>query len=129
MFRLNSQVGLRLTTSSSSHESEMCWLAGGEVDVPDAAVEVEVEPGCRRLDQCVSTGVTADLMKEILELSHLRAVKSDLEVALSSEGSRVDLARRLGQLENSAVLSDCKKCIAEGAKSPWSHFCQHQQVD
>ena len=65
--------------SSSSHEeSEMCWLAGGEVDVPDAAVEVEVEPGCRRLDQCVSTGVTADLMKEILELSRLRAVKSDL---------------------------------------------------
>ena len=86
----------------------MCWLAGGEVDVPDAAVEVEVEPGCSGLDHCVSTGVTADLMKEILELPHMGAVKSDLGIALSSEVSRVDLARRLGQLENSAVLDDCK---------------------
>ena len=103
------------TSSNSPGPSK----SGGALDwasVPDVAAEEEFRGSSELASGPSDADLVADNVRKDLELCTLRNSRSDLDLALSSQSSRVVLAKKLGQLENEAVLRGCQLAIAEGPK-------------
>ena len=90
------------------------------VDVPDAALEVEL--GDVAQNSCVSEGSTvlAALIRRELDLGHSHhehAFTNAQLGLLSNQSSRIKVAERLGQLENSSLFEDCRSAIGDARSS------------